>query len=112
MTDCFLFFLKNKIICSVDFIYIELFIYIYIYIYTHTHTHTRTHTYIYIYIYVCVCVCVIRQKGLISTQKERPSLNFLWQRTTTSYRTRKTNSVFYFNFCAGDVHTKVSGWGR
>ena len=42
------------------------------------------------------------------TQKEEPQLNLLlWQLTTTSYKTRKTNLNFCLNFCAGEPHTKV-----
>ena len=40
------------------------------------------------------------------TQKEVPSLNIflLWQNTTTSYKTRKTNPDFSLNFYGGEAH--------
>ena len=73
------------------------------YIFTHTHprrsesskpiySHTRTR---------------VIQKVLSLTQKEYPLLNiFLWQHTPTSYKTRKPNSDFCLNFCAGEAHKR------
>ena len=33
----------------------------------------------------------------------------LWQCTTTSYKTIKTNADFCLNFYAGEIHTKFRG---
>ena len=33
----------------------------------------------------------------------------LWQRVTSSYKTRKTNSDFCLKFSADEAHTKKSG---
>ena len=50
------------------------------------------------------------QKVLSVTKKEEPLLNLLlWQHTTTSYETRKTNSDFYLNFCANKTYVTVRG---
>ena len=71
------------------------------YTHTRTHTHTYTHTYIYIYIYI---------SSKHHLEKRAIDEHFsLLQTATTSSITRKTNSSFCQNCCAGKAHTKVRG---
>ena len=42
------------------------------------------------------------------TQKEKPYLN-MWQLTTTSYTTTKSNLDFLVNLCAGETQPDVRG---
>ena len=48
------------------------------------------------------------KKFLASTRKKRHRcIYLLWHYTTTSYKTRKTNSYFSHNFCAVETYTNV-----
>ena len=50
---------------------------------------------------------MVLQNVLSLTQKEEPLANIFVLATPTSYKTRKTNLDFCFNFYASEAHTKV-----
>ena len=63
--------------------------------------YTHTHTYIY----------EGSSESFKPHSEDRVMLKIfvLWQHTIVSYKTRKANSNFCFNFRAGEAHSKMRG---